>query len=148
MDRRDIDRGEVADDEVARIVAEDNLTIFNSFLHELGSRGVLADFGTELSRVDVAGMLVGVQAIDGITEEDIGHTGLDRGLQEFLEELFAVDAFLHGQALIAFELSIECLKLFPKVVLERLAIETLDLMRIKEGPGPTFAEALHEEIGD
>ncbi len=77
IDGSDVDGSEVADHEVARLIADNYFPILYYLLDEFGGRGILTDFRAELGGVDIAGVFVGVQAVDRIAEKNIRHTGFD-----------------------------------------------------------------------
>jgi hypothetical protein len=82
----------------------------------------LTYFCTELSGVDLTGVLVRIQTIHSISVEYVWHTSLDSRLQELLEEVFCLYSFLHLESCILLELVVERFEFSFECIFETLSV--------------------------
>ena len=140
--RRDIDTAEVearevADDEVARARRDlhDRVAVFRSDLRRdrLDGRHVLRNLRAEVRAVDHAGLRIRVEPVDRIAVEGERRARLDDGLEDEPHDLLdgdhaLVDARLRDAGAVAL------LPLLAPEVLERVAHDHLNLVRVHEEP--------------
>ena len=137
VDAAEVETREIADDEVARPRRDLHDRIARLRLDfradRLDSRHVLRDLRAEVRAVDHAGLRIGVEAVDRVAVEGKRRARLDDGLQDQADDLLdrdhaLVDARLGDTGAVAL------LPLLTPEVLERVAHDHLDLVRVHEEP--------------